>query len=293
MANLGESIRLKTVNATSLACLLIATPTLAFGDPEQARQWLGSELREHWSQRSFEAQAPRSWAVARVLAGDPLLQTRPIVRDQDNSLESEILRDMTHCTIAAHRYLPSKGSQRPVVACRYPQWAGICVADDLVARWSEHPQEREQIKEKLPDFLRRELPGKRSEALLFFASLAALFAKGQLSPPRSDAAGVLEALESFRRELQEISPSTSPSSLWITEGRMLYVLHQGAPLALCLGPKPDRSAQHTLRHKASEGAPSVLLTTTHPDAPLPEGATQVEAPVFALDSHRPAQLLFP
>lgn len=293
MANLSESIRLKNVNATSLACLLIATPTLAFGDPEQAKEWLGAELREHWAQPSAEPQAPRSWAVARVLAGDPLLQTRPIVRDQDNSLESEILRDMTHCTIAAHRYLPTKGSQRPVVACRYPQWAGVCVADDLVARWSEQPQEREQLKDKLPDFLRRELPGKRSEALLFFASLAALFAKGQLSPPRNDAPGVLEALDSFRQDLEEISPNAAPSTLWITEGRMLYVLHQGDPLALCLGPKPDRSAQHTLRHKAREGAPSVLLTTTRPDAPLPEGATRVEAKVFALDSHRPAQLLLP
>lgn len=278
------------MTSLSLACLLIATPTLAFGEPKDAQEWLSRELGEHWNEAPA-ANEPRSWAVARVIAGDPLLQTRPIVRDQNNSLENEILRDMTHCTIAAHRYLPQNPATRPVVACRYPQWAGVCVADALVERWSEHPEERQALKEQLPEFLSRELMGKRSEALLFFAALAACFEQGHLSPLRSEPQQILEALAAFDEKLGKISHSTKGTSLWITDGRVLYALHHGDPLAVCLGPKPDRSNQHTLRHKATEGAPSVLVTTTHADATVNPDAPRINTAVFAIEAQRPTTVL--
>lgn len=274
----------------SLACLLIATPTLAFGDPEQAQDWLSGELKNHWVEAQNQ-DAPRSWAVARVIAGDPLLQTRPIVRGQNKSLETEILRDMTHCTIAAHRYMPQSPASRPIVSCRYPQWAGVVVADGLVQRWSEHPEERKALKSALPDFLSRELTGKRAEALLFFAALGACFKEGHLSPLRSEPAQVVQALKAFDETLTEISQGTHDTSVWLTDGRVLYVMHHGPPLALCLGPKPDRSSQHTLRHKATEGAPSVLVTTTYAGAATSESASAIDATVFAVEAQRPTALI--
>lgn len=274
---------------------MIATPTLAFGDPEQAQTWLSDQLQSHWGPPpQTKRPDPRSWAVARVIAGDPFLQTRPIVRDQNNSLETEILRDMTHCTIAAHRYLPKGNGSRPIVACRYPQWAGVCIADDLVEQWTAHPDRRSALKSGLPDFLSRELTGKRAEALLFFAALGALFEQGHLAPHRSETGEILQALAGFDQKLQELGEGAAKHSLWLTDGRVLYVLHHGPPLSMCLGPKPDRSSQHTLRHKAAEGAPSVLITTSQSDAEgLDPAPIRIEPSVFAVEAQRPTELIRP
>lgn len=290
----------------------MATPTDPFSDDREALKWLNGSFDAHWGEAtaipgqaatapegadpdaqalsSCEAEtlashspraAARSWAVGSVLSGEPLLQTRPIVRDSGISFAQDLLRLSAPCTVAGYcSNLDAPQAPVPAVTpARFPHWAAIISADTLLQRWRDNPEERETLKQRLPDFLDRERPGRREEELLFLSALAAFHRHANILPHRATCEDLLLALQHFDRELIEISGEDHRLELWMTDGRALYALHRGPRAILLRGPKPDRSSQHTLHHKAKETPPAVLLTTTSQESgqTLPPGVFGVEA----------------
>ena len=165
-----------------IACLLVASSERPFA----ARAWLDEQLRTHWGcvwepgterERSPNDPAQRSWVVGSVVGGEPLLQTRPIVRDPSVAFLDDFLRAPSQSTVAGYRAQLAPTGLQPVAPARYARWACICLADEITEQWKNEPAQRSSFLASLPDFIVRHFGTPSDEEMLFIAFLASGMAR--------------------------------------------------------------------------------------------------------------------
>ncbi len=148
---------------------------------------------------------------------------------------------------------------------------------------------RERMLESLPDFLRRNIRGQTDSELLFHVVLSFLHDSGHLDAVDVSEAAVVGALRGAvtlaDRHTREVGASPGSLTLALTNGRQLYVLRRGSPLALAQRDRLVlRGSEGAGGTPASEQAVRYVIVASYGGAQVPTGYREVaEGEVVCVD----------
>jgi hypothetical protein len=273
---------------------LVASPEKPF----VARAWLDQKLREHWgcvwepgTDRTPHSDDPaqRSWVVGSVVSGEPLLQTRPIVRDAKISFLDDFLRAPSQSTVAGYRAHATPAGIRPIEPARYARWACICLAESMSDFWVAHPQKRADFRNSIPDFIVRHFGTPSDEELLFMAFLAELHERTGLSQNRVTLESGLDALLAVDRTLSEHTGHKVDIDLWVVDGKSVLALHRGSTVTLIRGPQVEDNQPSKIGLRSKPYVPSLLLSTVAPNSSA--AGTLAPEGVFGIAAKEPERIV--
>ena len=164
-------------------------------------------------------------------AGEVLHRKRP--RPIDGQVEWAGVLDgvRSHVAIAHVRTATTGGGDEDTQPCRMRQWIFAHVGE-----LAGFEAVREPLLESLPDFLRRNIRGNSDSELLFHVVLSFLHDAGQLDSMDVADATLVSALRSsvtlLDRHSREVGAEPKSLTLALTNGRQLFALRRGSPLAL-------------------------------------------------------------
>jgi len=148
---------------------------------------------------------------------------------------------------------------------------------------------REPLLESLPDFLRRNIRGQTDSELLFHVVLSFLHDSGHLDGVDVAHAAVLSALRSaltlVDRHGREVGAPPEGLALALTNGRQLYALRRGLPLAIAERSRLPRRDSDKPGGRAGHdyGARYVIVATCKPGQPPTDYRELADGEVICVD----------
>ncbi len=216
---------------------------------------------------------PSGWGVGFYQGGEVLHKKRP--RVEGEALDwSRVVEGVRSDCVVLHVRQPTVGDFRSenTHPFRFRSW--LFAHAGTIERFEAL---RPRLLEALPDFLRRSVRGATDSEVFFHLILAFLHDSGRLDGPERDERHALSAIRSASKLVDRLSaevgaPEAGLNCL-LTNGRSLFALTRGAPMALV-----RRQGLHELRPGISEppGGPSsslryVLLAGQTEETELPVG----------------------
>lgn len=269
--------------ADVLLALLDAHPD----GPVWARPWLTQTLQANLEGYAQDSETQlRGWSVGAAWGNETLVQSRPIVRNQDIDLLDDLLRTPASCVIAALSVAAPgmAGLVAPATArlSRFRRWLGVRVGASLA------PPTTQALRAELPDFLARHQVDRGDGELVFLSFLSQLHALGGLRKTYSPPEVIRQALLATARRIE-----ISPHNLMVSDGRTFAMLHDGGAL-LSFEPPPEQTPRDRFRLSGDlEGEPrtNLLLHVEELPADVPRhGGERIAAGVFSVDLRTPRAL---
>jgi predicted glutamine amidotransferase len=236
---------------------------------------LGDAVREESAALTpFMPSEADGYGVGFYQAGEVLHRKRPQVIHEPVSF-SAVIEDIKAQVAIAHVREATVGDGRAenTQPFRMRQWLF-----GHVGSLAGQDQLRERIERELPDFLRRNMRGQTDSELLFHVVLSFLHESGQLDVVDVAHGAVVSALrkatETIDRHAAAVGAVPSSLTLALTNGRQLYAMQRGWPLAYVERtgiPKRD-SDRPGEKRPAMLDVRYVAIASCRPDA-CPEGYT--------------------
>ena len=222
-------------------------------------------------ERAALASAPTradGWGLGFYQGGEVLHKKRP--QTTGEALDwADIAGDVrSHCVVA-HLRQATVGDFRAenTHPFRLRQW--LFAHNGTIDRFAAL---RPALLEQLPDFLQRNVRGDTDSELFFHAVLSFLHDAGQLDNPDVDDRHVLHALRSsvalVDRLAAEVGGKPGTLNLVLTNGRTLYALRRGKPLAYV-----DRHGLHDSVGRADSARAEAEAAALHYVMVLSDGPT--------------------
>lgn len=279
------------VAEAELAALVDALPERPFHAPE----WVDEVLASRWAgYRAPEAAQPdapvrtRAWSVGCVLGIETLVQSRPVVRDRNESFLDDFLRPAAPCTIAT--FSATREASRPGDAAisRYERWVGACSqASILDLEPGRDANLRAKLRQSIPAFLQRSILQNHDDELLFFAFLSRLHAAGGLGSAFAKPELIREGLSKLEADLVEVLGEQLSLNMMVFDGRNFAVLHRGGTLTVWEAP-PRPEPRHRTGPRPMAGIPrGSTLYVLSPNGRRDLSADPIPDGVFSVDPANP------
>ncbi len=238
---------------------------------------LGDALREEASALApFMPSEADGWGAGFYQAGEVLHRKRPQAVREPTSF-AVVLDDIRSQLAIAHVREATVGDGRAdnTQPFRMRQWLFAHVGS-LVG----HETYREKLERALPDFLRRNMRGQTDSELLFHLVMSFLHESGHIDSVDVPHSAVLSALRGAAalvdKHATEAGAGQACLTLALTNGRQLYAMQRGLPLALLERtglPRrgSDRPGERRTDHEVRYALIASSAPTSGVEAALPEG----------------------
>jgi hypothetical protein len=282
------------VAEAELAALVDALPERPFHAPEWVDEVLASRWAGYRTPAAAEPDAPvpaRAWSVGCVLGIETLVQSRPVVRDPQESFLEDFMRPAAPCTIAT--FSATREASRPGDAAisRYERWIGGCSQDSLLETEAARAAGlRATLRASVPAFLQRSILQNHDDELLFFVFLARLHAAGGLGSAYAKPELIRGALTTLEADLAKTLGEDFRINMMVYDGRNFAMLHRGGTLTTWVAPaRPE--PRHRTGPRPMAGIPrGAVLYTLSPNGTRDPSADPIPNGVFSVDPGNPAAL---
>lgn len=214
------------------------------------------------------ATTPTGWGLGFYQNGEVLHKKRPQLSGAVDW--QQLARDVVSDCVVLHLRQPTVGDFRTQNTHPFRMRRWLFAHLGTIGRFEAISG---TLRASLPDFLSRGLRGTTDSELLFYVVLSFLHDAGQLDRPDVDEEVVISALRSavalVDRVVAEVRGPESGLNLVLTNGRALYALRRGGPMAVV-----ERRGLHDPPHDLppSSGGPATLryvMVVGEPAEPLP------------------------
>jgi glutamine amidotransferase len=164
--------------------------------------------------------------------GDEVLHKKRPTRAGERVDWEQIAGDVRSDCAVLHLRQPTVGDFRAENAHPFRMRSWLFAHQGTIGRFDAI---RDNLAEMIPDFLRRNIRGQTDSEYLFHAVLTLLHDAGQLDNPDINDAQALPAISAavtlVERLAAEVGSTDNSLSFILTNGRSMYALRHGAPLA--------------------------------------------------------------
>lgn len=171
------------------------------------------------------------WGIG-FYAGDEVLHKKRPTRPGELVDWQNIAGDVRSDCAVLHLRQPTVGDFRAENAHPFRMRSWLFAHQGTIGRFDAM---RENLAESIPDFLRRNIRGQTDSEYAFHAVLALLHDAGQLDNPNINDAQALTAISAtvtlVERLSAEVGGADPSLSFILTNGRTMYALRYGAPMA--------------------------------------------------------------